>query len=71
MIETDWKDPQAARLVKRLRRHQNDLFTFVDQPGNQKRGGVEGGKGLIDLKMVQVRIITRKPATKQRQFINE
>ena len=33
MIETDWKDPQAARLIKRLRRHQNDLFTFLDQPG--------------------------------------
>ena len=33
MIETDWKDSQAARLTKRLRRHQNDLFTFLDQPG--------------------------------------
>lgn len=33
MIETDWKDAQAARLIKRLRRHQNDLFTFLDQPG--------------------------------------
>ena len=33
LIETDWKDPQARRLIKRLRRHQNDLFTFLDQPG--------------------------------------
>ena len=33
MIETDWKDVQAARLIKRLRRHQNNLFTFLDQPG--------------------------------------
>ena len=33
MIETDWKDSQAARLVKRLRRHQNDLSTFLDQLG--------------------------------------
>jgi len=33
MIETDWTDVQAARLIKRLRRHQNDLFTFLDQPG--------------------------------------
>ncbi len=33
MIETDWKDPQARRLIKRLRRHQNDLFTFLDQQG--------------------------------------
>lgn len=30
LIETDWCDPQAARLVKRLRRHQNELFTFLD-----------------------------------------
>jgi transposase len=33
LIETPWEDSQARRLVKRLRRHQNDLFTFVDQPG--------------------------------------
>ena len=33
LIETPWKDSQARRLVKRLRRHQSDLFTFVDQPG--------------------------------------
>ena len=30
MIETDWGDVHAKRLVKRLRRHQNDLFTFLD-----------------------------------------
>jgi len=30
LIETPWDDAQAKRLVKRLRRHQNDLFTFVD-----------------------------------------
>ena len=33
MIDTDWKDAQANRLIKRLRRHQDDLFTFLDQPG--------------------------------------
>lgn len=33
LIETPWDDPQAQRLIKRLRRHRNDLFTFVDQPG--------------------------------------
>ncbi len=33
MIETPWKDSQARRLIKRLRRHRNDLFTFLDQPG--------------------------------------
>jgi transposase len=33
LIETSWKDSQARRLVKRLRRHLDDLFTFVDQPG--------------------------------------
>lgn len=32
MIETPWKDSQARRLIKRLRRHRNDLFTFLDQP---------------------------------------
>jgi transposase len=30
LIETDWRDPQADRLIKRLRRHQNELFTFLD-----------------------------------------
>ena len=31
LIDTPWKDAQAKRLIKRLRRHQNDLFTFLDQ----------------------------------------
>lgn len=30
LIDTDWKNAHAKRLVKRLRRHQNDLFTFLD-----------------------------------------
>lgn len=33
LIDTPWEGPHAKRLVKRLRRHQNDLFTFLDQPG--------------------------------------
>jgi transposase len=33
MIDTPWEDGQAKRLIKRLRRHRNDLFTFLDQPG--------------------------------------
>jgi transposase len=33
MIDTPWEDSQARRLIKRLRRHQNDLFTFLDQAG--------------------------------------
>lgn len=32
LIDTPWKDAHAKRLIKRLRRHQNDLFTFLDQP---------------------------------------
>jgi transposase len=31
LIETTWEDSQAKRLIKRLRRHQGDLFTFLDQ----------------------------------------
>jgi len=31
LIATDWNDVHAKRLIKRLRRHQNDLFTFLDQ----------------------------------------
>jgi transposase len=31
LIDTPWNDPQARRLIKRLRRHQNDLFTFLDR----------------------------------------
>lgn len=32
LIDTPWEGPHAKRLLKRLRRHQNDLFTFLDQP---------------------------------------
>jgi transposase len=32
LIEMPWRDSHARRLMKRLRRHQNDLFTFLDQP---------------------------------------
>lgn len=31
LIDTDWNNTHAKRLIKRLRRHQNDLFTFLDQ----------------------------------------
>jgi len=31
LIDAPWKDMQARRLIKRLRRHQHDLFTFLDQ----------------------------------------
>ena len=31
LIDTAWSDRHAKRLVKRLRRHQHDLFTFLDQ----------------------------------------
>jgi transposase len=33
LIETPWEDGQARRLIKRLRRHRDDLFTFLDKPG--------------------------------------
>jgi transposase len=33
LIESPWTSTEARRLIKRLRRHQNDLFTFLDQPG--------------------------------------
>lgn len=32
LIDTSWKDVHARRLIKRLRRHRGDLFTFLDQP---------------------------------------
>jgi len=32
LLATPWMDRHAKRLIKRLRRHQNDLFTFLDQP---------------------------------------
>ncbi len=31
LIGTDGKDPEAKRLLKRLRRHREELFTFLDQ----------------------------------------
>jgi transposase len=31
LIETAWNNTHAKRLTKRLRRHQDDLFTFLDQ----------------------------------------
>jgi hypothetical protein len=33
MIDADWQDTNAGRLAKRLMRHQNDVFTFLDQEG--------------------------------------
>ena len=33
LIATAWEDSQARRLIKRLRRHHDDLFTFLDHPG--------------------------------------
>lgn len=32
LIDTPWEDAHARRLIKRLRRHQNDLLTFLDHP---------------------------------------
>ena len=32
LIATPWKDRHARRLVKRLRRHAHELFTFLDHP---------------------------------------
>ncbi len=32
LIDTDWRNTHAKRLQKRLRRHQTDLFTFLDHP---------------------------------------
>lgn len=33
LMETDWENSQSRRLVKRMVRHQTDLFTFLDQKG--------------------------------------
>lgn len=33
LINADWNDAHCRRLVKRLRRHRDELFTFLDQPG--------------------------------------
>jgi hypothetical protein len=33
LIATPWQDPQSRRLIKRLKRHREELFTFLDQPG--------------------------------------
>jgi transposase len=30
LIDTPWEDKQSRRLIKRLRRHQHDLLTFLD-----------------------------------------
>ncbi len=30
LIEAEWHNADARRLIKRLRRHQDDLFTFLD-----------------------------------------
>jgi len=32
LIDTAWENGEARRLVKRLRRHREDLFTFLDNP---------------------------------------
>ncbi len=33
LIETAWCNGESRRLIKRLRRHQADLFTFLDHDG--------------------------------------
>ena len=33
LLATPWEDAQARRLLKRFRRHRNDLFTFLDNAG--------------------------------------
>lgn len=33
LIESPWQHKEANRLVKRLRRHRNELFTFLDEAG--------------------------------------
>jgi hypothetical protein len=33
LIAGDWTHPEARRLLKRLRRHQDELFTFLDVAG--------------------------------------
>ena len=33
LLRATWEDKQAKRLIKRLRRHRNDLFTLLDKPG--------------------------------------
>ena len=33
LIDADWQHRDARRLIKRLRRHRDDLFTFLDFPG--------------------------------------
>ena len=33
LIETAWRNGEARRLIKRLRRHQADLLTFLDHDG--------------------------------------
>ena len=33
LLAATWEDKQAKRLIKRLRRHRDDLFTFLDKPG--------------------------------------
>ena len=32
LIETPWNDSHARRLIKRLRRHRDELLTFLDRP---------------------------------------
>ena len=32
LIDTSREDSQAKRLIERLRRHQHELFTFLDRP---------------------------------------
>ena len=33
MISTDWDEPNAKRLAKRLRKYQAGIFTFLDKEG--------------------------------------
>jgi hypothetical protein len=37
LLAMPWKDLQAKRLLKRFRRHRDDLFTFLDDPAVPQR----------------------------------
>lgn len=51
-----YEDPDASRLAARLRRHQDELFTFLDRP----EAGVTGWNNNLAERMIRPAVILRK-----------
>jgi hypothetical protein len=66
-MATPWRDAQAKRLVKRLRRHQQHLFTFLDEPDVPFENTTPNGRSARRSSSAQTAIATAANAARTRK----